>query len=186
MCRQPCCRFAAESMPYIIRNIVILCERCILILNICLFAHKKRVMASPYSLFRICLRVGNSDARYYAERAFPQGQRGSSANRKRYCCLLILRKRLCDRVLRKKRKNSVFVSGWLSARFDSGISALWLYNYASVVRVLYKYAICVGVMGWRDGYMMRICVLYRWHTCFISLPAKSRDAKSCTGVPRKN
>ena len=54
-----------------------------------------------------------------------------------------------------------------------------MYNYASVVRVLYKYAIGVGVMGWRDGYMMRICVLYRLYICFISLLAKSRDAKFC-------
>ena len=115
----------------------------------------------------------------HAERALPHGQRGSSANRERHCCLLILRKRLCDRVLYKKRKNSVFASGWLSARFDTGISDVWMYNYASVVRVLYKYAIGVRGVGWRDGYMMRICVLYRLYICFISLLAKSRDAKSC-------
>ena len=54
-----------------------------------------------------------------------------------------------------------------------------MYNYAVVVIVLYKYATGVGVMGWRAGYMMRICVLYRLYICFISLLAKSRDAKSC-------
>ena len=54
-----------------------------------------------------------------------------------------------------------------------------MYNYAVVVMVLYKYATGVGVMGWRDGYMMRICVLYRLYICFISLSAKSRDAKFC-------
>ena len=77
------------------------------------------------------------------------------------------------------RKNSVFASGWLSARFDTGISDVWMYNYAVVVMVLYKYATGVGVMGWRDGYMMRIYVLYRLYICFISLLAKSRDAKFC-------
>ena len=54
-----------------------------------------------------------------------------------------------------------------------------MYNYAVVVMVLYKYATGVGVMGWRDGYMMRICVSYRLYICFISLLAKSRDAKFC-------
>ena len=82
-------------------------------------------------------------------------------------------------MLHKKRKNSVFASGWLSARFDTGISDVWMYNYAVVVMVLYKYATGVGVMGWRDGYMMRIYVLYRLYICFIPLLAKSRDAKSC-------
>lgn len=91
-----------------------------------------RIIASPYSFFRLCVRVGKNDARYLTalrKRLFramkepvPSCRTGSSANRKRHCCLLILRKRLCDRVLHKKRKNSVFASGWLSARFDTGIS----------------------------------------------------------------
>ena len=59
-----------------------------------------------------------------------------------------------------------------------------MYNYAVVVMVLYKYATGVGVMGWRDGYMMRICVLYRLYICFISLLAKSRDAKFCVSRAR--
>ena len=54
-----------------------------------------------------------------------------------------------------------------------------MYNYAGVVMGLYKYAIGVGVMGWRDGNMMRICVLYRLYICFIPLSTKSRDAKFC-------